>query len=112
MRSIDDPDISYSMSVHTNQQVLITGTLSEKIKMWDFRCPNALFAEIHEHNDTVSSVTVRSDGRRALLTLVVLTFEMVGLQFMSSSFDGCVRVWDMRSARCIRTLCKSDGIPM
>ena len=63
MRSIDDPDISYSMCIHPHQHAMITGTVSEKIKMWDFRSPHALFAEFHGHNDIVSSVAVGWDGK-------------------------------------------------
>ena len=93
IRTVEDPDISYCMCMHSQQNIMITGTVSERIKLWDFRIASPVISNIHAHNDIISSINCSPDGA----------------DFCTSSFDGCVRIWDVGSGLCTRTICTKDG---
>ena len=62
VRSTEDADIVYSLCTHSCLNIVFGGTVSELLKMWDFRMQHPCISAIHAHNDIVTSVSCSPDG--------------------------------------------------
>ena len=67
---------------------MASGSFDETIRIWDPRVGGAPIRTIPAHSDPITSLDMTKDGQYLL----------------SSSYDGMVRVWDLRNGRCVETL--------
>lgn len=62
MRTCEDLDITFSLCVHRDQNIVFGGTVGEMLKFWDFRMKDPCICALHAHNDIVSSVSTSPNG--------------------------------------------------
>jgi len=67
--------------------LVITGSTDTTIKVWNASAKSAIYT-FRDHLQEVAGLKVDYEGQR----------------FVSASFDGTVKIWDMRTWKCFATL--------
>merc|ERR1719410_2730108 len=77
----DELEIGFNaMELHPDGQILATGTMDKKLKIWDIRTTQIGYTFDVKAEDSISSIN----------------FNQNGYYLASSHFDGVVNVWDLR----------------
>merc|ERR1712083_254216 len=69
-----------AMELHPDGQILATGTMDKKLKIWDIRTKTIGYTFDVASDDEISSIN----------------FNQNGYYLASSHFDGIVNIWDLR----------------
>jgi len=87
-------DFVFCLDKHPFQNILISGSYDEKVKVWDSRSNNYCIHSIPAHSSPVTSVC----------------FDNTGLEFISAGTDGQTRLWNTRDGYCRKTFGLATGV--
>lgn len=86
----------FSLTKHPSQNILLSCSEDETIKMWDIRSRASCILSVEGHSEPITSVQ----------------FHPSGDDFVSCSYDGVIRLWDMKNGACRRTMIHPNKPPM
>lgn len=86
----------FSLAIHPFQNLLLSGSEDETIKMWDIRVRSSCVLSLEGHSEPITCVQ----------------FHPSGDDIASCSYDGLIRIWDMKNGACRRTIIQSNKPPM
>lgn len=76
---------AYCLAAHPYQNLLLSGSYDETVKLWDTRCTNQnSICTIHAHSAPIKSID----------------YSHTGLEFVTVADDGYMRLWDARMICC------------
>ena len=83
------------LACHPDGQVVATGASSGALRLYDIKANGAVVAKLSDHTKFIDSVS----------------FSANGYQMASASADGCVRLWDLRKIKCVKSFRVDAGAP-
>lgn len=78
----------FCLAIHPDENILLSGGEDETVKMWDIRCGSSHIYNVDAHAEPVTSVA----------------FNPTGSEFVTSSYDGMLRVWSTANGSCLVTV--------
>ncbi|CAG8537730.1 6044_t:CDS:10 [Paraglomus occultum] len=95
-RYLQDTHIVRSIAFHPSGDFILAGTDDESIRVYDVKSFNCYTAS-----------TNQNDLHHGGITRVRFSYN--GSQFITSSLDGSIKIWDVVTGRCIRTIEQAHG---